>query len=180
MKYPTGHYKTCLADKLDSFTQAGWTIVEAFDQDMSEHEIVTANRHGYADTLREPVDYRYSGTNNAAVGPLLLLRRRVFLLQKGTDVVDAELREQNERLTASASEAWKKEREGERLLAALRKEHEAKQEELNRTISEKSSAIARSAGAHDRMRAMEGDMAKVRTAIGDREWTRILAEPKPG
>jgi hypothetical protein len=177
VKYPTGHYKTCLADKLDSFTQAGWTIVEAFDQDMSEHEIVTANRFGYADTLREPADCRYSG-NIPAGGPLVTLSRRVFLLQKGTDVVDAELRQSNERLTASAGEAWKKEREGERLLAALRKEHEAKQEELKRAMEEKHSAIARSAGAHDRMRVMEGDIAKVRTAIGDREWTRILAESK--
>lgn len=179
MKYPTGHYKTCLADKLDSFTRAGWTIVDAFDQDMSEHEIDTSNRFGHADTLREPISYDGRG-NVQGGGPLVTLSRRVFLLQKGTDVVDAELRQENGRLTASADEAWKKEREGERLLAALRKEHEAKQEELNRAIGEKSSALARSAGAHDRMRVMEGDMAKVRTAIGDREWTRILAEPKPG
>jgi hypothetical protein len=88
--------------------------------------------------------------------------------------VDAELQAANERLSKGYREAWEEKRKGDELLAALRKEHEAKEAELARSREGERAAEARFGEYRARMLRSEGDMGKVRKAIGDREWSRIL------
>ena len=166
-----GQVKVVTASELDFLTTQGWRLVFSY-QDTTHASCMET----------EPTPPGYQGYN--CNGTIQVTRYKpnattYFVLHKTESQVIEELNQRAANAEHETSEARRQRDEAKKALEDLTKEHQT----LKNTSSFDAQRLKNVGEERDRFRTtsskLEADLAKVRTAIGERQFNEILPPPAP-
>jgi hypothetical protein len=164
-------FRAIRVDELEMATRDGWQLHDI----RSECRIVTHDETGSGFHMGSGASYQqanYGAAHQSKVDRFPSGDILIFVVWKDTDLIDREASAE-----ARASEAEKTLRKATEALGEVGLQLAEKSVQFEKAIDR----ACRAEAGHDEMqsakRKLEGDLAKIRKAIGDLEWKRILELP---
>jgi len=165
-----GPVRVAEAHELDALTGSGWKILAVYEED---HLEVAYDQEPNPNPREGSTDYNYAST--LSVNRSHRCRRAQFLLGYETGSHRAEQASRIEQMakdlkeaTSGLEEALKEQKKVEEDRDRLKRVSENSSVRVNELLDEVKHEQAR-------VRRIEGDMAKVRQAVGDLRWREITA-----
>lgn len=162
-------YRICMADDLERLTGEGWEFIQTIREEYSQA------------TLEEvPFFIPYANGNgyfqNQSVTKHLPHSKTLFLLRRDQDSVIKNLVEQNKKTEESLKACEESAINLVNKIGALNVQIDDQNMRLERLSKEDHRLRSELNSERDRTRKFEKDIAKIRTAIGEREMRVILEE----
>ena len=173
-----GPFRVVLAELLESRSREfeGWSILETYQADVTASELEQHLRDGWARGAFAPQSFDHSrGVYCDQNRQEQILSRRFVVLAQSPDDERATMRAKTASAEARASEESRKRSEIQAGFETLKKECDLAKKNAAEFERAEARERARATEHGERLYRMESDMGKVRGAIGDREWRRILA-----
>lgn len=111
--------------------------------------------------------------------PAAVIDRPLFLLVRSRDEEFKKMKEERANWVNEARKRSDEKRELQEFRADVEKERDGLRDERDALQRSRDHSVAVNATLREKLQAIEGDLAKVRREVGEKEWKRICPPPPP-